>query len=208
MLEAIRVRPLSRYAVLATLALTLGVGCSDCQEKKPAEPDMAKVEVTPEPDLGPKVDPLAEATEDAEKKAELAAVGVLDASQLVAANIEAAQTPTETVKKPSKPRISEPKETGTIAANDLAKVFRRYEGAMKKCYERALKRSPGLEGKVTLTVSIKTDGSVRAAKARGTTMNNSLVNSCMETLAKRMSFPPPTGGAARVNKSYSFTPAL
>lgn len=198
------------FAASTLLALS---ACDGCSGDKPGEAkqDMApkvKEDMAPEaePDV-PEEDPLKEAREKAEEEAELVAVGRADAARLAAADIESASKKDDDGAK--KTNIKRPpKFTGAIDAKDASKVFRKFEGAMKKCYERALKKQPGLEGKVTLTVVIDTDGSVKRASARGRTLNSKLVTNCMESLAKRMKFPKPKGGAAQLKKPYVFKPDL
>lgn len=178
--------------------------CDGCSEKKPEQKDQGTVvkeekDMAPakEPDL-PEEDPLKEAKEKAEKDGTDVGVGRMDIANLAAANIEAALK--EGDSKPKTRIRSTSRETGSIDSKDAAKVFRKFEGAMKMCYERALKKSPGIEGKVNLSVVVSEDGSVSRADARGVSLKSSQVSNCMEQLAKRMKFPKPKGGAARLNK--------
>ncbi len=187
--------------------------CDGCSEKKaekaqdlgaPKEQDQG---VAKEQDLGPKEDPLKEAKESAEKEGQLLAVTLGDTARLAASQIEAAQKkPTSTT---TKTRIKTGDEAkGSIAAADANRVFRRFDGAMRKCYERALKKRPGLEGKVKLLVVVNTDGTVKSARASGISLKDSGVNNCMEALTPRMKFPKPKGGIAKIQKVYSFSPAI
>ncbi len=199
-------RPLICVTTLALLASACD-GCSD-KPKPETKPDMPKEVEAPDvaPDLPPE-DPLKEAREAAEKEAPLLAVTIGDTARLVASQIEAAQkTPTKSTK--TRIKTSEPAEKGSIDPSAANKIFRRFDGAMKKCYERALKKRPGLEGKVKLLVIVKEDGTVKRAKASGISLKDSSVNNCMEALTPRMKFPKPKGGAARISKTYAFSPAL
>lgn len=193
---------------VATLALFISA-CDGCSEKKPDPPkvDMA-AEVTPDvaPDL-PEEDPLKEAREMAEAEAQLLAVTIGDTARLVASQIEAANKPTTTVTK-TRIKTTETAEKGTIDPAEANKIFRRFDGAMRKCYERALKKRPGLQGKVQLLVVVNASGTVTRSKASGLSMQDSSVNNCMEALTPRMKFPEPKGGAARLSKTYSFSPAI
>lgn len=195
---------------VATLALFV-TACDGCSEKKPdPKPDMTKeVEVVADvaPDL-PEEDPLKEARETAEKEGQLLAVTIGDAARLVASQIEAANKGATTKSTKTRIKTGTSKETGTLDPKEANKIFRRFDGAMKKCYERALKKRPGLEGKVKLLVVVGSSGSVTRAKASGLSMQDSSVNNCMEALTPRMKFPKPKGGAARISKTYSFSPAI
>ena len=186
--------------------------CDGCSEKKPETKDQGVVkeekDMAPakEPDL-PKEDPLKEAKEKAEKDGVDVGVGRMDIANLAAANIEAALKDDKDAKPKTRIR-STSSAKGKIDSKDAAKVFRKFEGAMKMCYERALKKSPGIEGKVNLIVVVSEDGSVSRADAKGISLRSSQVSNCMEQLAKRMKFPKPKGGAARVSKPYVFKPAI
>ena len=178
--------------------------CGGCEEKK--EPvEEPKVEIKkeePKPKVEePKVDPLEEAKKDAKDKGVEVAIGFMDRATLIAGLIEgmekAPDTPKATIKKTTV------KATGRIDPKEASKVFRDYNGAMRKCYERALKRSPGLEGRVSLSLLVGSNGTVKSASTRGL---NSDVGKCMKLVAKRMKFPAPKGGAAKINKPYNFTP--
>lgn len=197
----------SRIALLLTATLLLA-----CEEKKQPDPpkkDPPKVVKKDPPKVEPpKKDPLAEAQAEAERLGADAVVPRIDIAQIVASDIEtAAKVPTKSTRPRIKGKTSE-KATGNIAPSAANRVFRNFDGAMKKCYERALKRTPGLDGKVELAVYVSKDGSVRRVKAKGISLKDSSVRRCMETTAKRMKFPQPKGGLALVKKRYTFTPAL
>ena len=192
----------SKLILIAIVALALS-GCDSCQ----SEPETPKViETTPDVSVEDEPeDPLKEARENAEKSGEDIAIALNDSARNTAAAMEAlANKP----KPPTKPRIREEAETGKVDVAAVKRVFNQNNGAMRKCYERALKKSPGLEGKLTLEVKIKGDGSVAWAKARAKSLNNASVFDCMERQAKTMKFPKPKGGAVRVNNPYTFTPDI
>jgi len=199
----------SRILMLGMLVCSMAACSGD--KKNDTKPDMAKkVEVAPpkaEPDMKPPEDPLKEAKANAEELGTEVAVGRNDIATLAASNIEAALKNLDSGKKP-RPRVAVTKEKGKIDPAAANKVFRKFDGAMKKCYERALKASPGLEGKVNLVVVVNTDGSVKSASARQGSLRSPMVSKCIEGLAKRMKFPKPTGGAARLAKGYKFSPEL
>lgn len=182
-------------------------GCSDEPEQKDQGPVIEQDMAPPKaPDMR---DPLAEAKEQADKDGAAVAIGRLDIANIVAANIEAATTEVDTKStKTTSPRIKTSRHKGSIDPKAAAKVFRKFDGAMKMCYERALKKSPGLEGKVGLTVVVNSTGAVTSSNARGLSLRSSLVSDCMENLARRMKFPAPRGGDAQINKTYVFKPQL
>ena len=201
--------------LLCICLLTLSMAaCDGCSEKK-TTPDLGTpapdLGAQAEPDLGPPEDPLKEAREAAEAQGQSTAVTLGDTARLVASQIEASRTAVTKSTTTTKTRIKtggESKDTGKISASDAERVFRKFDGAMKKCYERALKKRPGLEGKVQLMVVVGASGSVIRANASGVSLKDSSVNNCMEALTPRMKFPKPEGGNAKLQKVYNFSPAL
>ena len=96
--------------------------------------------------------------------------------------------------------------TGLMDPGDVAKVVNRKLGAIKGCYEQALKRDPTLAGKVTIRFTISGSGKVTNARA----VRNELgaqVGSCMERAFRRFRFPPPDGGTVTFEYPFLFTPA-
>jgi len=96
--------------------------------------------------------------------------------------------------------------TGMMSASDVAKVVNRRLGAIKGCYEQALKRNPTLAGKVTIRFTISGAGTVTTAR---TTLNELTpdVGNCMVNAFKRFRFPPPEGGTVTFEYPFMFTPA-
>jgi hypothetical protein len=96
--------------------------------------------------------------------------------------------------------------TGDLSPQEVAKVVNRRIGAIKGCYERALRRNPNLEGKITIRFTIAGSGKVSAAR---TTMNELTpdVGNCIVTAFKRFRFPQPDGGSLTVEYPFLFTPS-
>ena len=192
------------YLILTLIALfAFSLGCAGCEEEPKNE--LPKLVEKKEVPIEPKVDPLKEATEEAERVAMDDSVYISDRAREVAAEIEA-QSHKTVSKRPPKEK-PEP-ETGSLAKSELRKVFNVHAGAMRKCYERQLKRNPRLEGKVRLEIVIRSSGQVGSAKVNGISLDNRQVNDCMVRQARTMKFPKPDGGAARVTMPYTFTPEI
>ena len=189
--------------VLLVAALTMSA-CDSCQEKPTPKPDVATPPPVTEPDL-PEADPLEEAREDAEVKAVPVAIAIGDRARLVAADIEAAQAETTKVKPTPKIRRNTG-PSGELDPEAAAKEMARYEGAMRKCYERALKAQPGLQGSVTLKITVASSGKVRRVSAVQDSLRSDTVEDCMKGYARRMKFPEPRGGDAVLAKTYTFEP--
>lgn len=96
--------------------------------------------------------------------------------------------------------------TGVLSPQEVTKVVNRRLGAIKGCYERALRRNPNLEGKVIVRFTVAGSGKVSSAR---TTVNElgPDVGSCIVNAFKLFRFPPPDGGAATFEYPFLFTPA-
>ena len=96
--------------------------------------------------------------------------------------------------------------TGMMSSSDVSSVVSRRIGAIKGCYERALKRDPSLSGKITIRFTISGSGKVTTARP---TLNqlNSEVASCITGAFLRFRFPPPEGGTVTFEYPFLFTPA-
>ncbi len=192
-------RRLTTLAILIVFC-TLTIAC-----KSEVEPEPLALEIVQpvEPQTEPE-DPLKEARADAQIKAQALIMPITEQAQVVAAEIEASQN--QPVVQARRPRIQEA-ETGQIVdQRQVRAVLSQNQGAMKNCYERALRRDPNLRGRVVLNLLIGTSGAVNEAKVRGETLNDTMVSECMEQLARALVFPKPEGGAVRMNVPYMFSP--
>ena len=206
---------LTRQASLCLMAGTLlGLSaCDSCSKPPETTPDAGASKPL---DMGaPKAqpdqaveDPLKEAKADADTRGVDAAIALVDRANLVAADIEANAKGAVKPEGPKIKRTVEDKFKGKIDPREANKVFLNFDGAMKACYERSLKRNPGLEGQAMLTLRINADGSVMNAKASAISLKDATVFQCMETLTPKMKFPAPEGGPAIVQKTYTFKPAF
>jgi hypothetical protein len=201
----------SRILRLAALAALVSfAACSGCEAcgGEPSAPDVGATN-SAAPDTGAEAEPdaaedLTEAREAAVGTGLSTGVHVSDIARAVGGEIEAQGAAPPKV-RPNLKNKAEP-ETGQLAKAKLNKVFNVHAGAMKKCYERSLKKSPGLQGKVRLEIVISSRGKVTSANVRGMSLRDRSIEGCMERQALTMQFPEPDGGAVRVNKTYSFFP--
>jgi hypothetical protein len=88
----------------------------------------------------------------------------------------------------------------------VARIINNSTGAIKGCYERALRRDPNLGGKVTVQFTIAGTGKVSAAR---TTLNELTpeVGDCIVSVFKRLRFPQPDGGYLVMESPFMFTSA-
>jgi hypothetical protein len=96
--------------------------------------------------------------------------------------------------------------SGLMDPGEVAKVVNQKIGAIKGCYEQALKRDPTLQGKVTIQFTIAGSGKVTSAKATVNELGPQ-VESCMVSAFMRFRFPPPDGGTITFEYPFMFTPA-
>jgi hypothetical protein len=96
--------------------------------------------------------------------------------------------------------------TGALSPQEVNKVIGRRMGAIKGCYERALRRDPNLKGKLVIRFTISGSGRVTAARA----VQNDLtpeVGNCVAGAFKRFRFPQPDGGTLTMESPFMFVPS-
>jgi TonB family protein len=97
-----------------------------------------------------------------------------------------------------------PAVDGELDPSLVSKEVRTRIGAIKACYERALKRNPNLSGKVKVRWTITAAGTVSAVEIEEDSMGDSEVSSCIKGLVSRWRFPAPSGGSVDVVYPFVF----
>lgn len=97
-----------------------------------------------------------------------------------------------------------PNVDGELDPSIVTKEVKSRLGAIKACYERALKRSPNLSGKVVIHWTITAAGTVSGVEVENDTLGDSEVASCIKALVARWRFPAPSGGAVEVSFPFVF----
>ncbi|HEY8925547.1 MAG TPA: AgmX/PglI C-terminal domain-containing protein [Polyangia bacterium] len=97
-----------------------------------------------------------------------------------------------------------PAVDGELDPGIVAKEVRSRLGAIKACYERALKRNPNLSGKVVVHWTITAAGTVTGIDVENDTLGDSEVASCIKGLVARWRFPAPAGGSVEVSFPFVF----
>ena len=77
--------------------------------------------------------------------------------------------------------------------------------SIQDCYERELKRDPGLAGRIEIEFTIGEGGRVEEATVVGNTMGSDAVGSCIVGRIRRWRFPKPNGGSVTVSYPFIFT---
>jgi len=93
-------------------------------------------------------------------------------------------------------------EGGGLTKEQVARVVRAHQNAIKFCYEKELQRKPTLGGKIEVYWVIVPDGTVEKSKIAVTTMDDSAVEGCIARQIKQWTFPKSDGRT--VVQSYPF----
>ena len=89
-----------------------------------------------------------------------------------------------------------------LTKEEVGKVVREHLGEVRYCYESALARQPGLEGKLVLSFTVRGNGRVREVITKESSGNTSLDN-CIQNRLLKWIFPKPRQGVD-VGVSYPF----
>ena len=89
----------------------------------------------------------------------------------------------------------------------VSKEVRARVGAVKACYERALRRQPSLSGQVKLAWVITAAGTVSDVELREDSMGDAEVAACIKGLVRRWRFVAPSGGSVEVVYPFTFQPS-
>lgn len=97
---------------------------------------------------------------------------------------------------------------GTSGRSDesVRKVFDRNKGSIFSIYNRALRKDPSLEGKVTIKLVIEPSGAVSSAKLVSSELNNPALASKLIARIKLINFGAEKVARTTVNYSFDFLP--
>jgi hypothetical protein len=95
--------------------------------------------------------------------------------------------------------VVDPAEVRTAVSNAM--------GGIKACYERALRRDPTLQGRVTISFTIGATGRVTRAVPSNDTIG-SAVSGCVADRFRLISVSPPRNGTVTFSYPFIFQPAL
>jgi outer membrane biosynthesis protein TonB len=99
---------------------------------------------------------------------------------------------------------SPPSVDGELDPGVVAKEVKRRIGAVKACYERALKRNPALSGKIVVFWTITPEGTVSGVNVEQDSMGDSEVTQCIKQNISGWRFPRPAGGSVEVSFPFVF----
>jgi len=92
---------------------------------------------------------------------------------------------------------------GALDKSLIDRVVKSHLAQIRYCYQRELAKNPKLFGKIVVKFVISKDGTVSSATTKSSTMNNPIVERCVNSRFMRMRFPKPKGGGI-VIVSYPF----
>lgn len=101
-------------------------------------------------------------------------------------------------------RTARPQVNGYLSAEQIMRVVRRNQAAVRYCYENELQRQPNLRGRIEIQWRIARNGSVSSARVGRSTMRNARVEGCIVRQVRRWRFDQPDGGEVRVNFPFLF----
>lgn len=108
----------------------------------------------------------------------------------------------EVVVPPGDPVIS-----GGLTTQEVQAVIRANLNQIRHCYEQLLQRSPSSSGKVKVNFVVQPSGRVGSAKIISSSINDSIMKSCITGKIQRWKFPQPRGGqSVTVNYPFVFNP--
>lgn len=108
---------------------------------------------------------------------------------------------------PAKKKAGSQEATGKLEAAAIKAVMNKNASGFKYCYERSLAKNPSLQGKVTISFTIGTKGTVTRAEVKGTSLDDAEVEKCILNRMKKLRFPKPKGGAVKVSYPLIFKPS-
>jgi hypothetical protein len=94
--------------------------------------------------------------------------------------------------------------SGSLSRGEVQAVINRYIGRIRRCYEQALTRSPGLSGSARFAWTITPAGGVSGVRSQGGNMTDGQVSNCISGVIRRMRFPRPQGGSVQIVYPFMF----
>ncbi|TNF35864.1 MAG: energy transducer TonB [Gammaproteobacteria bacterium] len=112
----------------------------------------------------------------------------------------ASNTPSTAVKRTTSGKLVRPD-------NEIEKVFQENKGAIFSLYNRALRKDPGLQGKVILELTIAPNGTVTACKILSSDLKNDDFERKLIARVKLFKFKPSSADVMTVKYPIDFLPS-
>lgn len=101
-------------------------------------------------------------------------------------------------------RSGRPSVSGFLSADQIRRVVRANQAAIRYCYEVEVQRQPNLRGQVTVGFRINATGNVSTARIASSSLGSSGVEGCIVRQIRRWRFPRPDGGEVNVTYPFQF----
>src|SRR5262249_27351297 len=89
----------------------------------------------------------------------------------------------------------QPKVSGFLSAEQINRIVRANQAALRYCYELEVQLQPELQGQVELTWQIDLSGQVSTVRVTRSSLHNARVEGCLSRQVKRCPFPTPSCAA-------------
>jgi len=101
----------------------------------------------------------------------------------------------------------DPVVSGGLTPQEIMAVIRANLNQIRHCYEQLLQRSPSAAGKIAVNFVVGASGSVQSVSVTESTIQDSMMRSCVTGRIQRWRFPQPRGGQpVTVNYPFVFNP--
>jgi hypothetical protein len=97
-----------------------------------------------------------------------------------------------------------PRVNGYLSAEQINRVVRANQAAIRYCYENEVQRQPNLRGRIEIQWRINLQGAVTMARVDSSGMHSAGVEGCMVRQIRRWRFPEPDGGEVVVTYPFIF----
>jgi len=92
------------------------------------------------------------------------------------------------------------------SSESLLTVVRRYAPGIQFCYENELKKSPGLGGKMVVSLTVEPDGTVSSVILVENSLRSAAVSDCVTAQMRGWKFPAIETGTVTFKTPFVFTP--
>ncbi len=97
-----------------------------------------------------------------------------------------------------------PRVNGYLSAEQINRVVRANQAAVRYCYEVEVQRQPNLRGRIEINWRINLQGAVTSARVARSSMSNARVEGCIVRQVRNWRFPRPDGGEVTVTYPFIF----
>lgn len=101
-------------------------------------------------------------------------------------------------------QMSQPRVSGYLSPEQINRVVRANQAAIRYCYELQVQRQPNLRGRIEIQWRINLQGSVTTARLETSSMHSADVEGCIVRQVRRWRFDQPDGGEVVVSYPFIF----